>query len=206
MSLPNLDEICVKLLVYFIVEKKPLSFNRLYKLQKIKGYKGNKISKPTFSLHLSHLVEKELVTRTKTKNTQYVFYQFNGEKWDKLDEFVETRKQHLQFLREERENFNSLPPISQLEHVYFVLLLQRLFQLKYETLIIMNPENEYEYNLQITLYSEIWNYFKPWFFQNLEKSDRENQQKVLDKIEELIVLCRDSTFDHKNSEDKSLTK
>jgi DNA-binding transcriptional ArsR family regulator len=203
MSFPTLDKICVQLLLYLLLAKEPLSFNRLYKFQKVEGYKGEKISKPTFSLHLNHLVKKKLVTRTKTKKTQYVFYKFNREKWSKLDEIIKRTKENEEIFSEHRKIFDSITPSDQLEHVHFVLILQQLFKLKYEILKILNPENKLEYDWEIILYSNIWNNYKGWFIENLEKSDKEYQEKILNRIEELITTYDNITFDHKNSKDIS---
>ena len=66
-----------------------------------------------------------------------------------------------------------------------VLLLQELLQLKNEMLKILSPDKEFQYNLEIILYSNIWARFKRWLLENFKENDEEYRKEVFNNIEKL---------------------
>jgi predicted nucleotidyltransferase len=186
----KLDDICIDLLVTFLVEKKHFRFNEFHRFLNNKGYK---ISKPTLILHLRHLIDKKLVERT-IVDKQNITYDFNRKTWVGLEEFVESRTKFIKHFEEERKSFDSDTPFAQVSHVYIVLILRGLFQLKYEMLKIAEPDKEFQHNLDITLYRDIWQNFVRWLLENFKTNDKKYRKEVLDIIEELIVKYRDMAF------------
>ena len=198
MSLPSIDDkICADLLPTFLIENKPFQFNKLHKFLNEKGFK---ISKPTLSLHLKHLVKKDLVVRTEIENTQYVTYQYNWEKWGKLDKIIKKAREIQKFFEEERESFDSKNSRTQISYVHIVLLLQELLQLKNEMLKILSPDKEFQYNLEIILYSYIWARFKRWLLENFKKNDIEYRKEILHNVEKLIDQYKNVAFRPNNGD------
>jgi len=91
-----LDDYCSAILI-LLWHGREMRFNAIYKELKLKGIK---LSKPTLSDHLKHLINKEWIIRN-AKDTQYVSYKLHnsirlaskGKNWsdeaiDKLDTFV----------------------------------------------------------------------------------------------------------------------
>lgn len=204
MLLPYLDDTCQKLFSALFIrsmrKEEPIRFNKLYDYLNEKDEYGNvkvfKISKPTLSLHLNHLVEKELIKRTQVAK-QHVEYSFHDDKWLHLKEFAEDQMKFKKFFEEERESFDSDTPLAQVGHVGFVLVLRSLIQLKCEMLKIIEPENQFEYNTRILSYSTLWDNFRKWLLHNVYKSDENAREEFLTAIEKCINLFQNTIFQPK---------
>ena len=88
-------------------------------------------------------------------------------------------------IQRKKEKASTLTLHTQVFHVHLALILRGLFQLKYEMLKIMEPYKEFQHNLEIIIYSNIWEKFKWWLLENFKTNDKK-YRKVLDTIEELI--------------------
>lgn len=190
MPFPKLDEICQKLLVSFLVAKKSFRFNQFYRFLNSKGVK---ISKPTLVLHLQHLIDVKLVERT-VIDKQNITYNINRKFSEGLTKYVENQAKILEHFEKERKSFDSDTPLAQLSHAHIVLVLQGLYRLKYEMLKIAEPDKEFEHNMEIMLYSDIWQNFVGWLLQNFNTGNKNYRKDILDTIEGLITKYIDVAF------------
>ncbi|MCJ7632472.1 hypothetical protein MUP77_08790 [Candidatus Bathyarchaeota archaeon] len=184
MTLPHLDDkICRDLIAAIAIMKKPMRFNQLLKFLNGKGFK---ISRPTLSVHLKHLTEKELIVRTEL-DKQNVTYGFNNEKLHKIEEFANTAMEIQKFLEEADKEFLSESPLVQVSHVHFVMVMRSLYQLKSELLAINEPEKEFEHRLEIIVFDELPKGLGRLLGRNFKEGDDSYRKEVLQSIETLLT-------------------
>ncbi len=198
MSMPRAeDKMCIELFSVFLVAEKPYRFNEFYRYLNAGGLK---ISKPTLSLHLKHLVDKELIVRTEL-DKQYVTYNYNVHKWGNLDEIKENAIKIQQFFEKERERFGSSDSRAQVFHVNMILLMQGLYEFKFELLKTMEPEKAFQHHVEIDMYGRIWEHFKRWMIENFKRSDDTFRKQVLADIEDLIKQYTNIAFETERKPD-----
>ena len=73
MSEPELDDSCKIIVSFLLVHRDKIRFNRLHRTLNAFNFK---ISKPTLSKHLKHLLEKELIIRN-IEGEQNISYNIN---------------------------------------------------------------------------------------------------------------------------------
>jgi len=186
LSLHELDDVCNNLFSAFFIrairKEEPIRFNEL---QRHLEENGLKISRPTLILHLNHMVEKGLIKRTRISK-QHIEYSFDEEKWLHLKELAEDQMRFRKFFEAEKGSFNSATPFIQVSSILFPLVLRSLFQIKYEILKIIEPENQFEYNLMILSHSTLWDNFKSWLLQNVHKSEDELREEYLKAVNQYV--------------------
>lgn len=195
MSLPELDDVCKKLFSAFFIrairKEEPIRFNEL---QRHLDENGLKISRPTLILHINHMIKKDLIKRTRVSK-QHIEYSLDEERWIHLKELAEDQVRFNKFFDADKGSFNSATPFIQVSSVLFPLVLRSLLQIKYEILKIIEPENQFDYNLMILSYSTLWDNFKSWLLQNVRENEDELREeyleavnKYVDKIQEAPIL------------------
>lgn len=186
MSHPELDDVCRKLFSVFFIraikEEEPIRFNEL---QRHLDENGLKISRPTLILHLNHMIKKGLIMRTRVSK-QHIEYSLDEERWLHLKDLAEDQMRFRKFFEAEKGGFNSATPFIQVSSVLFPLVLRSLLQIKYEILKIIDPDNQFEYNLIIISYSTLWDNFKTWLLQNIQENEDELREEYLDAVNQYI--------------------
>ena len=182
MSHTELDDVCRKLFSVFFIraikEEEPIRFNEL---QRHLDENGLKISRPTLILHLNHMIKKGLIKRTRVSK-QHIEYSLDEERWLHLKDLAEDQMRFRKFFEAEKGNFNSATPFIQVSSVLFPLVLRSLLQIKYEILKIIEPDNQFEYNLMIISYSTLWDNFKTWLLQNVQENGDELREEYLEAV------------------------
>lgn len=79
---------------------------------------------------------------------------------------------------DEKESFDSDTPLDQSGHVYSVITLRVLMQLKHELLSVSEPEKKFEHTLYIMSYSSLWNHFLKLFYSNYIDGDEEYRKEI----------------------------
>lgn len=186
MSYPELDDVCRKLFSVFFIraikEEEPIRFNEL---QRHLDENGLTISRPTLILHLNHMIKKGLIKRTRVSK-QHIEYSLDEERWLHLKDLAGDQMRFRKFFDAEKGSFNSATPFIQVSSVLFPLVLRSLLQIKYEILKIIEPDNQFEYNLMIISYSTLWDNFKTWLLQNVRESEDELREEYLEAVNQYI--------------------
>ena len=199
MAILELDETCKEIFQYFLLRNMtgfgPIRYNDL--LENLKD-KGLKISRPTLSEHLKHLVEKEVITRTEVSRAN-VNYRLNEEKEGPLQDFIKKNENYQRILDENKDRFFSNSVREQVSHLNIILVLRSLHQLKYEVLKLLEPENTFEYNLQIMSFWTLWDYYTKWFLSSLRNRDKSFKEDVVADIDDMIENYLDITFEAENN-------
>ena len=186
MSPPELDDVCKKLFSAFFIRairnEEPIRFNEL---QRHLDENGLKISRPTLILHLNHMIKKGLIKRTRVSK-QHIEYSLDEERWIHLKELAEDQVRFKKFFDAEKGNFNSATPFIQVSSVLFPLVLRSLLQIKYEILKIIEPENQFDYNLMILSYSTLWDNFKSWLLKNVQENEDELIEEYLEAVNKYV--------------------
>jgi len=123
-----MDEHCIKILTFLLLEQQQAHYNELHKLIKEK-LKLKKFSKPTFNTHLKHLIKAGYVTRTPDKG-QLVTYSLNLEKIGKMKEYSERVKRIAKSQYENMKDFFSLPEEEQVSFVLSFLNRRKLYEIQ----------------------------------------------------------------------------
>jgi len=135
----ELDEYCVKILTFLLLEQQEAHFNELYRLIK-KKLKLKKFSKPTFNTHLKHLMEAGYVTRTPDKG-QLVTYSLNFEKIGEMKEYSERVKRIAKYQHENKKEFFSLPEKEQVNFVLGFLTRRKLYEIQARIELELEPDS-----------------------------------------------------------------
>ena len=105
----EMDEYCIKIIQFFLTTMQRYRFNELYRAI---SEAGARMSRPTLSEHLKHLVKQELVER-KVEGVQTVTYTLNYGKFFNLKEIMELPDNML----EKQKEFNASPIDEQIRQV-----------------------------------------------------------------------------------------
>lgn len=190
----QLDDTCKNLFQYLLMRditgEEPIRFNELLRRLKDDGFS---ISRPTLSLHLSHLVEKKIVKRTEI-DRQNVSYRFYRENWTGLKESIEKNAKIAESFSKEKQNFLSEPISEQVAFMSGVLFLRIVYQLKAELLSYSDPENKFNYQLQIYSFNNMWSRFIEWVVRSYRISEEEKQQEFIKELDSLIEMYREVLF------------
>lgn len=181
MSTKELDNYCQKLLQAFIGSNKRWHFNEFHeKLNKA----SLKISKPTLSQHLKHLQKLKLITR-KREGKQRISYGVNWEKLKHLQKTVDGLHAIKRILENET-TFSTLRIQEQVMYLIDTLTLRNLEMLKLEILDILEPDKNFEHNVQYGFTNQFFDLFRTWFIKNCYKTTKENKLIALKIVENNI--------------------
>jgi DNA-binding HxlR family transcriptional regulator len=193
ISVKDLDEYCKKLLVAFITSNRKWNFNEfLDKLNKM----NTKISRPTLSEHLKHLQRLRLITRKK-EGKQRINYEVNWEKLKYLQKTIESQNA-LKRITENEKTFTSFPIEEQVMFLTNVLSLRDLQQLKLEILDTVEPDKNFEHNVQYVFTHQFFDLFRTWFVKNCYETSDENKLKALEMVENNIKHFEENLFIRKS--------
>jgi DNA-binding HxlR family transcriptional regulator len=192
MSIRELDEYCKKLLVTFIASDRRWHFNEFHHKLNETSFK---ISRPTLSVHLKHLLRLKLITRKK-EGKQLISYGVNWEKLKYLQETVESLKATKR-IAENEATFRSFPIEEQTMFLTNVLSLRNLQQLKLEILDALEPNKNFEHNIQYAFTREFFDLFNTWFIKSCYESTKENKLIALNMVEINIKHFEDELFERK---------
>lgn len=189
MSLPRArDDTCTKILTAIVFSRDTYRFNELHRYLNEKFFK---ISKVTLSKHLKHLVESELLYRDE-KDKQYVTYRFYDEKWKHLDKFVETQKALQKLFEKEEKDFDSYSISTQISGVFVSLIRRDLLILRNEILMVIDPDNRYEYSMKILVLHNVWNGLRYLLLRKCLENDADYRNEVLNEINEIADFITDN--------------
>lgn len=186
------DETCDKLLGYFVARDIKIRFNELHRALNGLNYR---MSRPTLSKHLKHLVNDKMLKRNE-EGTQNVSYEFN---WDRFKHLREARKESetVKSYLKNKKHFHTLPLDDQVDYVNIILLIRNMHQLKFILLAILEPKNAFDYSLQYMMNQRYLQTFNNWFIQNCKENKEEIRAKALPKIEETIEKFMSVLFDRR---------
>ena len=189
MPIEELDEYCKKLLVAFIASDRKWNFNEfLHMLNK----SNIRISTPTLSEHLKHLRGLKLITR-KREGKQRISYEVNWEKLKYLQKTI-TSQNALKRITENEKIFTFFPIAEQVMFLTNVLSLRNLQELKLEILDTLEPDKNFEHNVQYALTHQFFNLFRTWFIKNCYETPNENKLVALQTVESNIKHFEDELF------------
>jgi DNA-binding HxlR family transcriptional regulator len=138
MSSSDLDERCFKILLVMALHKQQAHFNELEReLKKAKM----EFSRPTITVHLSHLIKAGYVTRKEETGTQFVTYSLNPEKIVKVKEIAERTKNIMKARKGTEEEFYELPEKEQIENVLMLELMRKLELIKAHVELGLDPNS-----------------------------------------------------------------
>jgi len=180
MEEPPLDEYCKKILTVLLLMRKKFRFNELYKF--LNGH-GVKISKPTLSEHLKHLVKQEILVRQE-EGVQKVTYRVNFEWLDRLDEVSSITEEIVTRHYQQKKKYESLPINEQIDYFHSLTVLQSLMLLKLEILSISHPDKQFEYSMSHYSMIQHFGTIKNWFLEIL----KQNPEKLEQATKELVDL------------------
>jgi len=191
LSIKELDEHCKELLVTFITSNKKWHFNDF--LDKY-GHPRTplKFTKPTLSKHLDHLEELNLITKKK-EGKQRIAYEANWRKLSYLQKTVESQNA-LKRITENQKNFSSRPIEEQVIFLTNVLSLRDLEELKLQILDAMEPNKNFEHNVQYAFTHQFYDLFKTWFIENCYETTNENKLIALKLVESNIKHFEENLF------------
>jgi len=173
-----MDETCYHIFSVLLI-RNSLRFNELHKtLNEL----GVKMSKPTLSDHLKHLLKKKIVVRT-VEEAQNVTYKINQKEFEKFEGFIENATKRLREVEKEKETLYSLPPDEQLEEVIRLNAVYKLDEIK--TRINYSLYKKMDDGLLLMSFKS--DYFKRGELWVIDKciNDEAYRSLVLKKIEEL---------------------
>jgi len=158
-----------------------------------------KISRPTLSEHLKHLQKLKLITRkreTERGRKQRISYEINWEKLKYLQKTIESQNA-LKRISENEKIFTSFPIEEQVVFLTNVLSLRDLQKLKLEILDTIEPDKNFEHNVQYTLTDDFFDIFRTRFRQNCYETSNENKLAALKMVENNIKHFEDVLFTRK---------
>jgi len=186
MSLNIPDEACQKIFTYLFLRhwnnEQPIRFNDLYRHLNKTGFK---ISRPTLSNHLKHLVENDLIVRDEI-NIQHTTYRFNHEKFFMLEDYHADTQEWKKFLREERDTFDSKPIEEQVRFVFVSLVIRELAKLREDIYQIKEPNKHFEHHLTILLMDSIWEGVKRYLLESCVERGENYQNEIIQSLNKLI--------------------
>lgn len=109
---------------------------------------GVEMTTPTLSLHLNHLVEKQVLVRDE-KVKQFVSYRFNSEKWENADKEAKNRIIFEKMLKKEMEIFSARPMLQQVSYVNLTAVTMFYLGLREQIVAKVNPERQFMANINL---------------------------------------------------------
>lgn len=191
MSIKELDSQCNKLLAVFIVSGKKWHFDEFHHELNKSSFK---ISKPTLSKHLKHLQKLKLITRKK-EGKQQTSYDVNWEVLKHIKTTVE--RDAIKRITENKKLFGSLPIDDQVMYLTNILSLRNLEELRLYIIDIMEPEYNFEHNVQYAFIHQFYDSYKKWFLENCHAATNENKHIALKMVESNIEHFQVQLFDKK---------
>jgi DNA-binding transcriptional ArsR family regulator len=186
------DETCGKILSFFIFREEKIRFNELYRT--LNGL-GLKMSKPTLSSHLKHLI-KDRVLKKRKEGKQNVSYEFNWERFKRLADAREDNITLKSYLKN-KEIVQSFTLKNQVIYVTSIMALKNLHLLRLKSLTILEPEHAFDYSIEHMLEQKYFQTFENWLLQSCQENKEEFRKKALPKIEADIDRLRKILFDQK---------
>jgi len=172
----NIDKYSLSILRVLLLGFQVFRFNELYRTV---GQMGETMSKPTFSDHLKHLLDRGLVIR-KVEGKQNITYRFNYEKFWNISEVVK-KQQTPDDLLNQQKHFNSLPIEQQVKEIILLMIERNFEQLRLEILNAMDPNKQFERNLELMMVSRAKDLYEKWLLDNCS-ANKEYSEKILEKI------------------------
>jgi DNA-binding transcriptional ArsR family regulator len=188
MALNEFDEHCKKIFAFLVLNDVPVNFNKLFRALNDSNYK---ISKPTLSAHLKHLL-KHKVIKKKKDGKQKIAYSINYEKVDNL-QFHKDFSKTAEKIIKSKENFNSFDVPEKITYVSFILMIIELNRLKNEIRSVLEPERRFEATLAFLFVKSYLERFRMYLLQTCVNS-KEDAQKALVEIDLLEQKMRNEVF------------
>ena len=182
MNIKSLDKQCQKILSFLLFHRTAIRFNGLYKT--LNGY-GLKVSKPTLSEHLKHLVKARLVKR-KIEGIQNVSYRVDFEKYKQLNKTSEMAQDLLEYHEKNKKTYDSLAVADQIAYAHGFMIIQNLLLLKLEMKNILEPEHSYEYNLDYLFTIQIFSVFRNWLLDQCRKNPEQYKEVALNTLDDYM--------------------
>jgi DNA-binding HxlR family transcriptional regulator len=183
-----MDEYCIKIFGLLGVTTEKFRFNELHRTL---SHFGIVMSRPTLIAHLNHLQKKGYIIRKKEAK-QNVSYEVNWKKLEYLKESLAYKKEVDQNLKN-KATFKSHSLEAQVAIITGILTLQGLFWLKANVLDILEPTKKAEHNLAYVFSSRLLDMYRLWLLDTCKES-KENNQKILCSIDELIKDITETFF------------
>ena len=181
----ELDDYCEKILMYLIMNRDAIRFNKLYEAMDV----GLSIAKPTLSKHLKHLVKKKLVTRT-VEDVQNVTYEVNHDLFEELEEYVTLTNISQDILREKRHVFYDKPVDEQLDILLKNSVIRHLEVMKGILDFELSITKRWEKGMQLVwLQSPIFRRYETWMMKKC-KDDKKYRENLLTKLNERIKTMK----------------
>ena len=180
MNEPDLDRYCKKIITVLTLLQQEYRFNTLHRFL---NKHGTRISKPTLSEHLKHLVKQEIVLR-KQIGVQEVTYAMNFERFTKLGEASKITKDIVARFFKEEERYKSFPMSEKVDLFYVATVIESLMLLKLELLAISKPENQFEHSLSHYNVMMHFETIRNWLLDELRKNPKEVEQ-AMKELEDL---------------------
>jgi len=174
------DEYCLNIARVLLLSFSWLRFNELFR--KVNTM-GAKMSKPTFSEHLNHLVEKGLVIR-KVEGKQHVSYIFNLKRFAGKEEDVKElvkEEEPKEVMLARKKHFNTLPIDDQVKEILLSLFKKTLRELQLDVLSAINPDHQFFNNLDKMTNSQAIDPRWEALLENCSKN-KDYANQVLEKI------------------------
>lgn len=159
-----------------------------------------KISTPTLSEHLKHMQKLKLITRRR-EGKQRISYEVNWEKLKYLQKTIESQKA-LKRITENEKTFTSFPIEEQVIFLTNVLSLRNLNELKLAILDTIEPDKNFEHNVQHALTHQFFDLWRTWFIKNCYVTTNENKLIALNIVENNIKHFEDELFIRKARADR----
>ena len=180
----KLDDYCIKILSFLLLEKPEAHYNELYKLI-LDKLKLKKFSKPTFNSHLKHLVELGYVKRTQDKG-QLVSYSLNLEKIGRMKEYSERIKRITKFQKQNIQKLFSLSEKKQIEYTLSYLCFRKLYEIEARVEYALEPDSFEKWFVINFYHHPILEQLTDWIVKRCAEDDsyREKILKVIENYQE----------------------
>ena len=183
------DKYCEKIFTVLAMSNKKIRFNELHRT--LTNYNA-KMSKPTLTEHLKHLIKDEIIQRHE-EDKQKVSYEIN---WKRHKHLKKTKELSLAIANQIRNEarFKSMSLVNQTIFVTAMLTLGELLYLKLIILNVLKPEDALLNRFSFVFTTKLYNFYTPWLLDSCRKSE-ENSQKILRHINKQIKFFRESFFE-----------
>ena len=181
MSKKPLDDICSDIANFLLVYPEKIRFNELHRALNNFNFK---ISKPTLSKHLKHLLEKEIIVKN-IEGKQNISYNINYNRFRELSQFKEAQLALWRYHDEIIKNLDEKTLEEKIELMHNILILNGLFILKLEFLSIYKPETMLE---QSIIFMFTMRMFLPYigiFVNDLKERGETYKSEVSEKLNQL---------------------
>lgn len=189
MTLNDFDEHCIKIYAFITLNNFPINFNTLLRALNESGYK---ISKPTLSAHLKHLLKLKAIKRRK-EGIQKISYSVNSERIENF-QFHKDYSETIQNIIRNKETFDSFDIATKIRYISFVLTLIEVNLLKNEIRTVLEPNRRFEATLSFLFIRSYLENFRLYLLQTCIIS-KEYAQKTLLEVERLEEVLRKQIFE-----------